>query len=207
MATLVAIPCMDNVPTRFVKSLVHLRPVGEVAIAFTEGTLVDVARNILAKQAVDNGYERILWLDSDMEFPPELLEVLSKDLDEGREFVGGLYFTRREPYHPVIYDQITAQRKGYEIIPNANVYKEYPKDSIFKVSAIGFGAVLMTTELLTKVAKECGSPFERITGFGEDLSFCIRAAYVGAELWCDGRVKLNHVGYVSISEDNYNTIG
>ena len=207
MKTLVAMPCMDMVHTRFLKSVLYLRPVGDVVVGITEGTLVDVARNQLAKQAVDFGCDRILWLDSDMMFPPELLEVFTRDLDEGRDFVGGLYYTRRGPFHPVIYDEIKIEKDGNGIVPSAHVYEDYPKDSIFRVSAIGFGAVLMTTKLLINVAEKFGSPFERLVGFGEDLSFCMKAAEIGADLWCDSRVKLHHVAYYPVGEDNYARLG
>lgn len=203
MKTLVAIPAMDMVQTKFLKSLIALRPFGDVVTSITEGTLVDVARNKLAVHAIENKCDRVLWLDSDMVFPPDLLEAFSKDIDEGRDFVGGLYFSRREPMNPVIYKDIKATEDEKGINPQITVYEDYPRNDIFKVSGIGFGAVLMTTQLLLAVGQTFGSPFERYSGFGEDLSFCLRVNQLGVPMWCDSRVKLGHVGHVEITEETY----
>ena len=59
MKTLIAIPAMDMMHTPFVNSLLGLRRVGDVGVSITVSTLVHDARNRLAKQAVDEGYDRI----------------------------------------------------------------------------------------------------------------------------------------------------
>ena len=41
-----------------------------------------------------------------MDLPPDILTVLSKDMDEGRELVSGIYFKRRAPVKPVIYKEV-----------------------------------------------------------------------------------------------------
>lgn len=192
MKTMIAVPCMDTMATEFVKSLVFLRPVGEVCHSFTVSTLCDIARNTLAKQAAMSDCDRVLWLDSDMVFTPDLLERLSDDM-EGREFVCGLYSTRKQPYHPTIYKEISVVKTESGLMPKASVYDDYPKDSVFRVCAAGFGAVLMTTDLIRKVGERFGLPFERVTGFGEDLSFCMRVAEMGIPMYCDSRIKLGHL--------------
>ena len=180
MKTLVAIPCMDMVQTRFFYSCLRLRTVGEVEFSLTESSLVYDARNQLAKKAVEEGFDRVLWFDSDMVFEPDFMERLSKRLDEGCEFVCGLYVTRRNPTTPVIYKACGAYEKDGHPVPFADIYADYPKDSLFEVSACGFGGVMMTTTLIQKVIDEFGSPFTPILGFGEDLSFCMRARDVGS---------------------------
>lgn len=205
MKTLIAIPCMDMVHTTFLKSVLGMDRVGECRFSITCSSLIYDARNNLAKQAVSEGFDRILWLDSDMDFAPDLLKRLSADLDEGKELVSGLYFKRRAPIQPVIYKEV-----GYyhskeldEVTPIAVPYGDYPKDELFKVAGCGFGGVLMTVDLIQRVGEKFGLPFSPIMGFGEDLSFCSRASQLGAELWCDSRVKMGHVGLGTITEDTY----
>lgn len=205
MRTLIAIPCMDMVHTVFFQSMLGLNKVGEVRYCVSCSSLIYDARNGLAKKALDENFDRVLWLDSDMEFEPDMMQKLSADLDEGKEFVCGLYFKRKAPIKPVIYKEC-----GYyhseerdEVTPLAVSYEDYPRDSLFEVAAAGFGAVYMTTSLLKRVVDKFGMPFSPILGFGEDLSFCTRARQIGAALWCDSRVKLGHVGQGTISETTY----
>lgn len=198
MKTMIAVPCMDVMPTEFVKCLVRLRPAGEIEHGFTIATLVDVARNQLARKAIEEEFDRVLWLDSDMTFPPDLLERLSDDIGNNA-FVAGLYCTRKRPYIPTIYKEIsvTESEKGV-LYPKALCYDDYPRDSVFQICASGFGAVLMTTDLIKQVWERFGTPFERVPGFGEDISFCMRVAQMGVPMFCDSRIKLGHMAYKPI---------
>ena len=202
MKTLVAIPCMDMVHTRFVGSCLALRPVGDVAFSLTESSLIYDARNTLAKKAVTEGFDRILWLDSDMTFSPDLLERLSARLDTGIEFVSGLYFKRRQPIAPVIFKECGAFEKDGETKTIATTYDDYP-DGLFEIAACGFGGVMMTTDLVLEVAQRFGFPFSPILGFGEDLSFCCKVARLGKKMYCDSSIKMGHVGYKTFSESDF----
>lgn len=196
---------MDMVHTVFMKSLMGMNRVGQTGFAFSCSSLVYDARNTLAKQAVIEGYDRVLWLDSDMDFEPDLLEKLSADMDEGRELVSGLYFKRKAPIKPVIYKSLGYYKNEDEsgVTPVAVSYEDYPKNSIFPIAACGFGGVLVTTDLIKRVGDKFGLPFSPIMGFGEDLSFCSRVTDLGVEMFCDSRVKMGHVGLGSITEEVY----
>lgn len=206
MKTLIAMPCMDMVHTSFMRSLLQMTKVGEVGFAISSSSLVYDARNTLAKQALQGEFDRVLWLDSDMEFKTDLMERLMKDMDEnGLDMVGGLYFSRKEPIVPVVY-----QKVGYfhsdeddSVTPAALNYYEYPKDELFPCEGIGFGSVLVKADLIKKVQDKHGLPFSPILGFGEDLSFCVRARDVGATIMCDSRIKLGHTGLRTITEEMY----
>ena len=70
MKTLIAIPCMDTVQTGFMLSLLQMRRVGEVGFSIISSSLIYDARNSIAKKAIEEGFDRMLWLDSDMTFEP-----------------------------------------------------------------------------------------------------------------------------------------
>lgn len=205
MKTLIAIPAMDMLHTVFFKSVVGLDKVGEVRFALTSSSLVYAARNTLAKQAVDEGFDRVLWLDSDMEFGPDFMKRLSADLDEGLEMVSDLYFKRKAPVEPCIYKEVGYYHKeeSKEVTPVALTYEDYPRDSVFEIGGCGFGGVMMSVDLIKRVVQEFGSPFSPVMGFGEDLSFCKRVSHVGAKMYCDSRVKMGHVGQGTITEETY----
>ena len=205
MRTLIAIPCMDMVHTAFMSSLLMMNRVGDVNFSVSSSSLVYDARNNLSKQAVDGGFDRILWLDSDMKFDPDLFERLSADMDEGLDIVGGIYFSRKAPLVPVVYQKVGYYHNEEDdsVTPAALNYYEYPKDELFPCEGIGFGAVLVKTDLIKKVQDKHGLPFSPILGFGEDLSFCVRARDVGATIYCDSRIKVGHVGQYVFSEGDY----
>ena len=191
MKTLIAIPCMDMVHTDFMRSCLGMKTSGEIQWTFAQASLVYDGRNTLANVAVNNGFDRILWLDSDMMFEPDLFERLSADLEEGREIVSALYFSRKPPIKPVAYKTCQINAAG---VPEAISYRDFPQGEIFPVAACGFGAVMMTTDLMRRVQDKFGLPFSPAMGFGEDLSFCMRATQIGETIWCDSRIRPGHVG-------------
>lgn len=203
MKTLIAIPCMDMVYTSFMKAMLALIQVGETQVGITCSSLIYDARNRLAGKALGEGYDRVLWLDSDMAFDPGLLVRLSKDLDEGREMVCGLFFRRKPPFTPVIYKEFDYGMEGIGPQITLEPYLDYPQNEIFPVAGCGFGAVLMNTSLIDRVGDKFGHPFAPITGLGEDLSFCWRVKQLGVEMFCDSRIKVGHVGFGTITEETF----
>ena len=206
MRTLIAIPCMDTVHTIFFKSVLGLQREGECRFALSCSSLVYDARNKLVNQAIAEGYDRILWLDSDMDFQPDLLIRLSKTMEEtGADLVSALYFTRKAPVQPVIYNEVGYyhSEERNEVTPHCVSYKDYPVNSVFEISGCGFGGVLMTVDIAKKVEEKYGVPFSPILGFGEDLSFCLRVEECGGKMVCDSRIKMGHVGLGTITEEVY----
>lgn len=198
MKTLIAIPCMDLVHTRFMRSILMLNTNGhEIMYEIKSGSLVYDSRNRLIETAKRMKVDRIFWVDSDMDLPMNALQMLEADIESGCDIVSGLYFQRKPPFTPTIFKECTIQRIAPDkVLPVAACYKDYPKDSLFEVEAFGFGCVLMTMAAAEKVTGELGlMPFMPAAGFGEDLSFCMRARKVGIKLWCDSRVKCGHIGY------------
>lgn len=208
MRTLIGIPCMDMVHTATMQSLLEMRKPGEVDWCLPCSSLVYDARNEIAQRAVDGGYDYVLWLDSDMMFEPGLMEELLADLTDGREMVTAVAFKRTTPFTPCIYREIGIRtdadgRKAAEAVG----FRDYPRDSVFEVGACGFACVMMTTALLRRVMDRFGRwPFSPVPGFGEDLSFCLRAKEAGETIWADSRPYMGHVGTFVYSRDNCNNL-
>lgn len=192
--TLIAVPAMDLCPVPFAYSLATLRRDCPSRISVISGAAVHEARNVLAREAVEEGCARVLWLDSDMVFDDDLLIRLGEDLDAGWDMVCGIYFKRRLPVTPVIYRSIEATTGKCE------VYADYPRDSLFEIAGCGFGAVMMTTELLRRTGER---PFTPLLKLSEDLSFCARAKCASARIGCDSRVKVGHAGQMIYGENMY----
>jgi hypothetical protein len=195
---LIAVPALDTMPTQTTYSMLSLKRDCPSRYSFIVRASCADARNMLAREAIESGADRVLWIDSDMVFQDDLMLRLGRDLDAGWDMVCGLYFKRELPVTPVIYKAITANEG---VMP----YFDYPRDELFSVAGCGFGAVMTTTRLLervTEAAKGAGS-FTPLPTLSEDLSFCWRAKREGARIGCDSRVKVGHVGVITYGEAMY----
>lgn len=209
MKTLIAIPCFDKVDTRFFQSFVDLQKPEGSSYTVLSNTLIYIARNIIAGNAVQAGFDRVFWMDSDMTFPADALLKLSQDMDEhGLDFVSGLYFTRRQPIiKPNAFATLWHNKTENGIDTGADHLWEYPDNSLVEVAATGFGCCLTTVDLIKRVGDKFGSPFTPIDGMGEDLAFCLRATGVGAKLFLDTSVKCGHIGQIEYNEEYYKKQG
>jgi len=192
---MIGIPTVGMVPVRFMASLLAMKRIGNVEFQVTDHSLVYDARNRIAKTAIDEGFDRVLWLDSDMVFQPDLMEKLSGWADNGCELVTGLYFKRNTPPKPVIYKECCLRKNAEgQVVPCTVEFTNWPENEIFEIAGCGFGAVMTTVKLLKDVYEEFGLPFSPAGGLGEDLSFCARVSELGRKMWCDSSIQLGHVG-------------
>lgn len=201
MKTMIAIPCMDAVQTEFAQSLVNMRPAGYVKFAFQSCSLIYKSRTDLSLMALNEKTDYILWLDSDMVFPPELMLDMLADLETGKDIVTCVYHMRRAPFRPVIWKKL---RQGLTAADNESEnYDDYPRDGLFKVEGCGFGAVMMRTEVIRAVVDRYHELFTPLPGYGEDLSFCIRARACGYEIWCDPKIQLGHKAATIVGDETF----
>lgn len=198
MKTLIAVPCMDQVPAPFCQSLAMLQKLGEVTLHMKAGALIYTSRNDLATMAIQMNADYVLWLDSDMVFKPDtlirMMDTLKKnDLD----ILTGLYFRRVPPYTPVLFDQLDIDGT----VCYWSEFKDIP-DKLFEVGGCGFGCVLMKTDVFFDVQGKFGQMFAPIANNGEDIAFCWRARECGYKIYCDPTVICGHVGY-SVVDDQF----
>ena len=203
MKTLIAVPCMDQVPAPFCQSLAQLQKVGECTLAMKSGSLIYTARNDLATMALQMDADYVFWLDSDMVFRPDtlirMMDTLQKhDLD----ILTGLYFRRVPPYSPVLFDRLDIKRN----ICNWSEFKTIPYD-LFEVGGCGFGCVLMRTDVFMDVQSKHGNMFAPIANNGEDIAFCWRARDCGFKIYCDPSVICGHVGYSIVDDQFFKVFG
>ena len=193
---------MDMIPHQFASSLLNLRKTNDTAYAFQSGSLIYDSRNNFVVNAIEKGYDRILWLDSDMKFEPDTLERLNKHLDDGCEFVAGLFFKRRIPTTPVIYKRLDYITDG-TVRASVESMTDYPQDQLFRIAGCGFGVVMTTVDLCRRVWDRFGPPFNPLPNMGEDFSFCWRVTQLGVPMWCDSSVKCGHIGIYEYGEHTW----
>lgn len=199
---LIAVPCMDQLPAQFAHSLASLTSYGiedvQISVWFNLGSLIYTSRDQIAKRALSDEADLVMWFDSDMVFNPDTLIRMLKLIDAGADIVTGVYYRRTPPFSPTIfktmeidYEKQTAEWTEFDEIPAEP----------FEVAACGFGCVLMRTEVFVAVFAKFGYMFTPIGNVGEDIAFCWRARQVGYKVIADPSIKLGHVGHTIITED------
>jgi spore maturation protein CgeB len=195
MKTLIAVPCLEMVHADFMESMMQLDRPEETAYAQIKNTLVHFARNTIAQNAVRMGFDRVMWFDSDITFPHDIISRLAEDMD-GRDYVSGLYVMRNGTHDPVIYSDVQYNVTDQNVTTGGIKMKDYPKDSVFEIAGSGFGCVMTSYRLLKAMVDRYGAPFTPLIGMGEDLSFCFRAKQAGFRMYCDSRIRCGHIGTI-----------
>lgn len=197
MKILIAIPCMDTVQVGFAESLLNITKPEGTRVCFKPNSLIYDSRNLISLTAMENDFDRVLWIDSDMIVPPDILTTLSRDMDElNAEMVTGLYVTRHAPVKPVIYDHLEEPGRDEtgNLTSRLSTMHDYPANDVFRIAACGFGCVMTSTKLLRQVWNKFGPAFAPFPWCGEDIAFCYRVQQLGIPIYCDSRVSCGHIG-------------
>lgn len=164
-----------------------------------EGCYVHSLRNLLMQNAKG---DYLLFIDSDMKWTSANIVSLIK---AEKPIIGGLYYKRRFPYGPVVYNY--DNNKG-----TFEPLKTIP-ERLFQCAGIGTGFLLIHRSVLDKfkemeLCQDWGFPCDPIKVsspgtagsyyMGEDLSFCAKAKTVGIEIWCDPETVVTHVGRAEV---------
>jgi hypothetical protein len=161
---------------------------GSLMIYQVPGTLIFNQRERLAEEAIKDGADAILWVDSDMRFPKDALEILlSRDLP----IVGVNATTRRFPVVPTALDidpetgnLVKVQSKG--------------KTGLEQVMGVGFGMVLIKKEVFLAAQKPWFWFEQTDKGgtIGEDIYFCAKAFDAGYQTVIDHDLSMHirHIG-------------
>jgi len=192
MKLMIAVPTTDYNHAEFTRCLgklcIELAQNGtDVDLQVQSGTLVYIARNRLARKAIDRGFTHVLWLDSDMTFGPNIVDDL---LFCGKDMVCGAFVSRHPQYRPCVYSDI---KDPGNMKPVENFGTEP-----FRVDGCGFATVLTSVSLLKAVWDKFGTCFRPTEDYGEDLAFCDRVKQIGGEIWCDPTVRPGHLAIVPV---------
>lgn len=160
----------------------------------------------------------LLWVDTDMGFPPDTCERLLAAADAAdRPVVGALCFSQTETesdgmggWHcravPTIFDwaRLGDGRSGFA------VRWDYPRDEVTRCAGTGSACILIHRSVLERIAASCGPSWYEMTPnpstgqlIGEDLSFCARAGALGIPVHVHTGVQTSHMKRAWIAEDDY----
>lgn len=171
---------------------------------------VSSSRNSLTTQFLDNtAADWLLWIDADMQFDHNALELLLASADPvERPIVGGLCFGMTQGrLFPTIYQwvrtddgKVTTYRVG-----------DYPDNTVVQCAATGAAFILIHRRVLEAMRERefnAAFPFFQETELdgqpaGEDLTFCIRAGLLGFPIHVDTGVKIGHHKSIVLDHDMF----
>jgi hypothetical protein len=188
----ILVPTKDTVYSHFSYSLSNLIKLTtqmgiETHLFFDASTILINQRENLIKQAIEVGSEWVLWLDSDMMFPPS---VLMRLLAHNEDLVGCNYMKRSYPFKTVAFTD-TSDWENWIPIQYSN--------ELVEAEAVGMGCVLMKTALF----KELQKPYFEYTyqpktedWGGEDFTLFKKFNKLGHKLKIDMNLsnEIYHIG-------------
>lgn len=158
----------------------------EIEIINVQGSMLPEVRHRCVAEALKWDATHALWLDSDMMFPRDALQVL---LRRGKPVVGCNYVRRKLPTIPTAH---LGNDKG------GMLYTEEGDADLVKVKHLGFGCLL--TDM--RIYDHLDLPFfmfeptpEKVGMMGEDVYFCRQLAEKGIPIYCDQELSW-HVGHI-----------
>lgn len=189
MKILLGMPTTGMIPMKTVMSLLRTIKKDVLEPMLIEGSLIHDSRDHIAKYGVENGFDYVLYVDSDMVYTAGDVESLVR---HNTDVVSGLYVTRHGEGNNVAYEKvITRQKNPYR---EPKLIHDIKKTGYDEVEGIGFGFCLIKTSMLRDMFTKYPSIFEPKWGLGEDLAFCYRARKMGYKIMLDRDVKVGHIG-------------
>lgn len=178
--------------TDFLSKMAH-SPRFSVHAMYHGGTYLDVNREEISHSAIEDNYDYLFFVDSDMIFPTTILDIL---WDKHKDVIGGVYGLRSGCEHgPCVYDY-NEKRGAFD------AQEHWPLNKTYKVGGIGTGMLLIKVSALKKIPAprfaylECETPdkYGNRRRLGEDLSFCLRCRKAGIKIYADSHATVGHLG-------------
>lgn len=157
-------------------------------------------KNTIIRYALENDYDALFLIDSDLVLHPDLILHLAR---QKKEIVSEIFWSRWRPTQPLepnvwLFDE-------YDLVPKA--LGEQLDEAEMKTRQEGFLQMLWepglyevgglgACTLLARSALQKGvsfAPIQNLTIHGEDRFFCIRAAVLGIPLFVDTHCPAYHI--------------
>lgn len=191
MKILIAVPTFENIDVECFKSIYDLDKGGhDVAFESVKGYDCAKARNIIAKRAIDGGYDYVMMLDSDTIIPKDALVNM---LDPKTDIVMGCVPRKLDQSNSVLFaSKDNAKGKGFR---KSLLFSELDGTERINLKGGGFGCVLIDTKVIRTLAYPYFKyiVYEDGSALSEDLYFCRLAKDKRFKIEADPRVKCGHV--------------
>jgi hypothetical protein len=154
--------------------------------AGSAGTYLPEARNIIHNAFLesDKDHVALMMLDSDVLFPPNLIDSL---MEHKLPIVGGWYRDKNAPdHHPCVYDFLHEDETGKA---HWN-HRPAPGTGLERVDGMGAGCWLIRRDVAEALGK---SPYDLNSG-GEDMKLSRKLMTLNIPLHVDWEINCAHAG-------------
>lgn len=162
---------------------------------------IDLARSMMATQAMRDGFAETMWIDSDVVFDPDDVDKLRA---HGRPLTAGLYPKKTlpefagkfRPGRPMVTFGVGGGLLEMEYVGfgfthvRAEVYAKIERDWKLPTCGGGYGGATVVPYFIPTLSNES----DGLCYLSEDYSFCHRARQVGFPAFADTTIRLGHVG-------------
>ncbi|MBB5918760.1 hypothetical protein BJY24_007672 [Nocardia transvalensis] len=204
----VLVPTRDHIEPGCEYGLRRLEQLGyEVWRAFG-ASAIDQARNRLATAALSKGFTELMWIDSDVQFDPESVDILRS---HQLPMVCGIYGQKRPGF---------AQTCSF--LPGTEEIRFGKHGGLMEIRHAAGGFLFTRDEVYLKIFDQENLPIcsektsPRIPFFmpmilgasddhwylGEDFAFSERARRCGFSIYADTTIRLEHIGRYNFSWDD-----
>lgn len=161
-------------------------------------------RNYVVVEAQKNESDYLLFVDDDMTFPENTLELL---LEHKKDVVGVNSYSRCFPPSSTV--GLMDENGKYKHPDRYPAFEMKIPKELFKAYFVGAGIMLIKMDVFKKINKPF---FEFETNqdgqviHGEDGTFCEKVKRAGMDIWCDPKIKVGHIGlheYKEPKKDNF----
>jgi hypothetical protein len=186
----ICIPARDQVHTVFARSLAYLTSKLTAKninydLHIVSSSVIAESRTRLANEALDANATHLLWLDTDLHFPPTVVDTFLK---HNKDIVAATYSTRYSPYKNVAFTN-----------PDNIEERLDATHGLHKVWAVGMGCMMIKAEVFDKLPKpwfahQYNNETDNFSG--EDIYFCNQAYKHDIDVWIDADVSMQmaHIG-------------
>jgi hypothetical protein len=181
----IIVPANKPIKALTVKSLLDVVAYGKfeyhIVIA-TEGYTPSEKRNYGIVQSLNHNCDYTFFVDDDMVFPPNIIEVL---VGRNKDVIGAMYYFRGLPLEP-IFEKLTDEQSFFPV----------PKEP-FQVKGVGAGLFLANNKIFMPMDKPWFDT--KVNGLGQSIIgdsywFGDRVRSAGFTIWCDPTIKTGHIG-------------
>lgn len=183
---LIAAPTVGIVSTSWALHLYEIAKTPQTRLQTWKGLPFDVARNQLVRDAQEQGAKHILFLDTDV-LPP--IDVVRKLMWRHLPIVSGLVWSKARGGGPAAWIK---HEGGYKFISNL------PSDAIMEVDAIPMGCCLIDMRVFDSIPYpwfnwRISEPGKNIPGqVSEDFDFCESVKEKGFRIFVDTGCRCKH---------------
>lgn len=215
MKILIGLPTDNNLKSDFVSSLIgllfhtykHYNYEIHFETYFISGVRTDKNRNMIVDKFINENFDYLLFLDTDMIYPKE---TLVNYIESGKELMGGIYYKRSNPHYPVVY----TFSDNPDIPFNAIDPLDFESGRIVEVDGIGTGGMFIAKSVFIKL-KEAGLdpyfkygdnyhlPYKTANQTTHDLVFCKKCREIGIQIYVHTDNKFKHITERFVDEEDW----